>query len=212
MATHRSSGTGRLPVFHWEISAAGTPMATASCAALPDSWSRYFASFMPTLLARRYSLVNSAAQPHEKSRPLCNTRMRTVEEVRRLRLIALRDQHGSLSPIKQRLGMTATDSTLSQIVNQSAGSRTGAPKTMGSPLARRIESAMDLPLGWMDTDPDLGGAGVLSEELADSWKAADPVLRRMAENAARNVLGLDPLPRLTSEPESERQKRAANGA
>lgn len=138
--------------------------------------------------------------------------MKTVEEVRRLRLIALRDEHGSLSPIKQRLGMTSTDSTLSQIVNQSAGSKTGAPKTMGSPLARRIETAMELPSGWMDTDPELEGAGVLSGELAHSWKTADPVLRRMAENAARNVLGLDPLPRLAADPESERRKRSANGA
>lgn len=79
--------------------------------------------------------------------------MRAVEETRRLRLAELLTRHGSYVTLNGLLGMTDRDSTLSQIANQSPNSRTGKPKNMGSELARRIEVALGLPLGWMDADP-----------------------------------------------------------
>jgi hypothetical protein len=113
--------------------------------------------------------VNSAALPHVISAALWNTRMRTVEEVRRLRLQELRDEcGGKWSPLNDRLGLTKTDSTLSQILNASTGSKTSKPKTMGSPLARRLEAAFGKELGWMDTDPD-----------CQAWPFGDRVDRRL---------------------------------
>lgn len=81
--------------------------------------------------------------------------MKTVEEVRKLRLSELKAEFGSFAAINEKLGRIATDSTLSQIANASIGSKTGKPKTMGSEQARSIEVVLNKPRGWMDTDPDL---------------------------------------------------------
>lgn len=80
--------------------------------------------------------------------------MRTVEEVRRLRLAQLNEAAGGWAAMNEALDLAARDSTLSQIANQSQGTKTKKPKTMGSLLARRIEVAFKKPVGWMDTDPD----------------------------------------------------------
>jgi hypothetical protein len=79
--------------------------------------------------------------------------MRTVDEIRRARLLELKAQFGSWAAINKALDRTPNDSTLSQVANQSTGSKTDKPKTMGSPQARAIEEALKLERGWMDNDP-----------------------------------------------------------
>lgn len=82
--------------------------------------------------------------------------MKTVEEVRRIRLkMLVHEAGGTLADLNRITGKTHRDSTYSQILNQSAGSKTDKPKTMGSPLARSLEQHCRKPVGWMDTDPDL---------------------------------------------------------
>jgi hypothetical protein len=90
--------------------------------------------------------------------------MRTVEEVRRIRLAMLRERYGTLSELNARLGLLRRDSTLSQILNSSRSSA-GKTKIMGSDLARRIEETLELEVGWMDTDPAYDNAAQrLSQE------------------------------------------------
>jgi hypothetical protein len=90
--------------------------------------------------------------------------MRTVEEVRRIRLGMLRERLGTLAELNERLGLLRRDSTLSQILNSSRSS-SGSTKIMGSELARRIETTFDLEVGWMDTDPAYDNAAQrLSQE------------------------------------------------
>lgn len=112
---------------------------------------------MITHLSAALINVNSAALPHGLRAALCNQRMRVVEEVRRVRLQQLIDErfHGSQAALRKKIGLGATDSTLSQVLNRSTGSKTKKPKTMGSPMARKIEALCELESGWMDTDPDL---------------------------------------------------------
>lgn len=81
--------------------------------------------------------------------------MRTVEEVRRIRLAVLAKEIGSYASINDKMGRTRTDSSLSQIANASKNSKGGTSKTMGSQTAREIELACGKERGWMDTDPDL---------------------------------------------------------
>jgi hypothetical protein len=81
--------------------------------------------------------------------------MKTVEEVRRMRLAELKSEFGSFAAINARIDRLSTDSTLSQIANSSLGSKTGKPKVMGSDQARLLEEKLEKPRGWMDTDPDL---------------------------------------------------------
>ena len=102
------------------------------------------------------TIVNSAALQHKLTKALSNQdAMKTVEEVRRMRLAELKSEFGSFAAINARIERLPTDSTLSQIANSSLGSKTGKPKVMGSDQARLLEEKLDKPRGWMDTDPDL---------------------------------------------------------
>lgn len=81
--------------------------------------------------------------------------MRTIGEIRRLRLRALLDEHAiTVAELGARLGRTRRDSTLSQILNGAPDSKTGTPRQMGEAQARLIETKFDKPVGWMDRDPD----------------------------------------------------------
>ncbi|RIY41975.1 hypothetical protein [Neopusillimonas maritima] len=82
--------------------------------------------------------------------------MKTVEEVRRIRLkMLINEVGGRAADLNRVTGKIDRDSTYSQILNQSLGSKTKKPKQMGSPLARELEVARNKEIGWMDTDPDL---------------------------------------------------------
>lgn len=92
--------------------------------------------------------------------------MKTVEEVRRLRLGLLREEFGTLVALNEKIGLDKRDSTLSQILNSAPNSKTKKPKEMGSPMARKLEQACDKEVGWMDTDPALLDKG-FSQEAAE---------------------------------------------
>lgn len=80
--------------------------------------------------------------------------MKTIEEVRLQRLQMLREEFGTLSALNAKLGLNARDSTLSQILNKSQKGADKKPASMGSALARKLESVTGKELGWMDNDPD----------------------------------------------------------
>jgi hypothetical protein len=79
--------------------------------------------------------------------------MQTIDETRRQRLDMLIKKHGGIAPLNESIGLARTDATISQIKNKSVHSKTGTPRAMGDSLARRIEVALGLPSGWMDTPP-----------------------------------------------------------
>ena len=79
--------------------------------------------------------------------------VQTIDETRRQRLDMLIRQHGGIAPLNESIGLARTDATISQIKNKSVHSKTGTPRAMGDSLARRIEVALSLPSGWMDTPP-----------------------------------------------------------
>lgn len=62
-------------------------------------------------------------------------------------------QAGSIAQLNERIGLSRTDATLSQIKNQVRHHKTGKPRSMGDELARKIEASLELPEGWMDTPP-----------------------------------------------------------
>jgi len=103
--------------------------------------------------------------------------MKTVEETRVARLRMLIAEVGSTAALNRLAERNERDSTLSQILNGALGSKTGKPKTMGSDLARTLESATGKPRGWMDTDPKLQGSWPFPslaierfEALPERWK------------------------------------------
>lgn len=116
--------------------------------------------------------------------------MRTVEEIRRLRLLQLKEQFRSWSEINKLLEQDARDSTLSQCATQATGTRTMKPKSMGSALARRIEAVTGKPDGWMDNDPTFDGANLWPFELisASQVMGLNPVQRGVVEGAVLEAL------------------------
>lgn len=124
-------------------------MFAANKTPLPRSESSQSFNFMPRLLAQ-YKLKSIAPCEFTSlafSYPI--GKMKTVSETRRDNLLLLLAVHGSLANLNEKLGLPRTDATLSQIKNRSITSR-GKPKAMGVTMARRIERALELPVGWMD--------------------------------------------------------------
>lgn len=81
--------------------------------------------------------------------------MKTIEEIRVIRLRQLIREYGSASAVNRAANRNERDSTLSQILTGAPNSKSGHPKTMGSEMARALELALKKPRGWMDNDPDL---------------------------------------------------------
>lgn len=79
--------------------------------------------------------------------------MKTIEEIRRIRLQMLVDEAGSQAALNRLTGRGDRDSTYSQILRQSKSSSTAKRKVMGSDMARMLEQAVGKPVGWMDNDP-----------------------------------------------------------
>lgn len=75
--------------------------------------------------------------------------MKKIADIRHENLQFLVTQY-SMAKIAHLLGHSS-QSTISQIYNRHPDSKTGKPKNIGDVLARRIEVALGLPEGWMDT-------------------------------------------------------------
>jgi hypothetical protein len=107
---------------------------------------------MPHLSAL-LSIVNRSSLRHQLSFALSNVTMKTIEEVRLQRLQMLREEFGTLSALNAKLELNARDSTLSQILNKSQKGPDKKPASMGSAMARKLESVTGKEPGWMDNDP-----------------------------------------------------------
>lgn len=121
---------------------------------------------MATILAARCAVSIAPGYARAEARRYVIAAMKTVEEVRRERLQMLRDEFGTWSALNAKLDLSVRDSTLSQYLNQSKGTKTDKPKVMGSPMARRLEQACGKEIGWMDTDPQLERAAAAYEAIA----------------------------------------------
>lgn len=123
--------------------------------------------------------------------------MQTISETRLVRLkMLIKRYNDKLADLNEAIGLVRTDSTLSQINNQSVHSTTGTPRAMGDVLARRIEKALNLERGWMDTPPtyaELDGDDRQAQMLhamenipADLWPTAQRLLAALEKPEAKN--------------------------
>jgi DNA-binding transcriptional ArsR family regulator len=86
------------------------------------------------------------------SQTLFNTRMKTIDEIRRERLAMLRDECGGAGKLAERI--EKSPSQVSQWLNASENSGTGKPRGISDDICRRLEETFEKPRGWMDADPD----------------------------------------------------------
>jgi SOS-response transcriptional repressor LexA len=117
--------------------------------------------------------------------------MKTVEEIRRLKLAALIAEAGNQSMLSDKIGKAPAQ--ISQWLNASINSKTGKPRVMSNAIARELEQKMGKPHGWMDQQdtsiantepgPDLRGkVPLISWVQAGEWCAAsDPHLPGQAD-------------------------------
>lgn len=127
--------------------------------------------------------VQSKTLRHVRSVLLSNCPMRTIEEIRLLRLQGLMEEFGvTLAEINRRLERNARDSTLSRILNGAPDSTTGKRRAMGSNQARQLEQAFGKPVGWMDHDPafDARLGTTASQEQGPPPAVGDPLRAALA--------------------------------
>jgi SOS-response transcriptional repressor LexA len=133
------------------------------------------------------NIVNSESHISKFSDMLFNAPMETNDEVRRQNLLLAIGMAGSAAKLAE-LAKTSP-AYLSQIKNRTPDSKTGTPKTMGDDMARRIEAAIGMPYGWMDTPQR-----AVEQSAIQPSKPAIP----FDENVTSAPLGLRPIPVISS--------------
>lgn len=79
--------------------------------------------------------------------------MKTVGQLRRENLELLLREFKTLDALAIKAGTSSV--YLSQVRNQTKDASTGKPREMGPSIARRLEAASGMPIGWMDREqPD----------------------------------------------------------
>jgi hypothetical protein len=111
--------------------------------------------------------------------------VQTIDKTRRQRLELLIQEYGSIAALNVALGMDRTDATFSQIRNQAVHSKTGKPRAMGDDLARRIESGLRKPEGWMDTPP--GYADLADPHISHVLKVMEAMPEWQRDQAVKIV-------------------------
>lgn len=74
--------------------------------------------------------------------------MKTISEIRLDNLELLVREHGSQDKVAELAGTSPV--YLSQLFNKAMDSKTGRPRQIGDPLARKLEIGCKKEIGWMD--------------------------------------------------------------
>lgn len=124
--------------------------------------------------------------------------MKTIAEIRLGNLAILVEEFGSQDALAEKVATSPV--YISQLLNQTPDSKTGKPRQVGDPLARRLESNCSKEIGWMDHEhPPLTYrqqriAHVLQvmEEMED-WKIdqATKIIDTIAEPAPKRSNGAE---------------------
>lgn len=156
MAAHRAIGTALRPFTHCDTMTELTPSASAMAAALPRGASeRYVFRSMGTHLSPWLAPCIAPGVLLDVAYGYPIPAMKTVEEIRRERLLWLRDRFGgTVNALADAINKAP--SQVSQLLTAAKHSKTGKPRTMGSDLARQIELVLGLQEGLMDTPLKLG--------------------------------------------------------
>lgn len=123
--------------------------------------------------------------------------MQTVFETRKTRLAMLKKQYGKWSTLNDAIGWDKTSARLSQIHSGTMRKDRDTAYVMGDVMAREIETALKLPVGWLDTPPtyaELAGENdmrakalaVMEAMPEDQWATALRLLDALAKPTAKN--------------------------
>ena len=96
-----------------------------------------------------------------------------LADVRRANLELLIEAYETIAQLNKVLGKPRTDSSLSQIRNQTINTVNHCSRQMGSKFAREIEKKLNLPKNWMDIDHPEGSSGIEVLNVPFSEKSDD---------------------------------------
>ena len=85
---------------------------------------------------------------HFLSEPLLIGGMKTIAEIRLDNLTLLIEEFGSQDEIARRAGTSPV--YISQLINRTPDFKTGKPRQVGDPMARRVEAGCEKEVGWLD--------------------------------------------------------------
>lgn len=114
--------------------------------------------------------------------------MKAVGDIRLGNLELLVEQAGTLAAIAEAAGTSSV--YLSQIRNRSLDSKTLKPREMGASMARRIEAALQLPSGWMDSEHEDAAAPAATPKKTPAANASTPSIGQTAMAMGASVAGL----------------------
>ncbi len=93
---------------------------------------------------------------------------KSVYDIRRENLNILIDAYGSIAKINKLTGRLRTDSSLSQIRNQTVNTVNHSVRRMGKKLARTLEQQLRLGEGWFDVEhPEGGNISIVNVPFGD---------------------------------------------
>ncbi|ELW7390599.1 hypothetical protein QLL80_004388 [Yersinia enterocolitica] len=111
--------------------------------------------------------------------------MKDIDEIRRDNIRLIEQECGGPAAAANRIGMSHTQFT--NLRNGAKDSKTGKPRGMRKDTARRIEEALNKPLGWLDIDHsqspaielsphDKSGAHEITKRFLSAPKAKQEVI------------------------------------
>lgn len=122
---------------------------------------------MDAIIAKCYGTVNSNSRVPRRSRLLFNARM-DAHDARRANLLDLIARYGTIEKLAEATGSSA--SHLSQVKN--------SERQLGKKVARRIETKLDLPKGWMDNREHGAVQGSIgAAKLVQDFETLPPLLQ-----------------------------------
>lgn len=123
----------------------------------------------------------------------------TVEDTRRARLGMLVAKYGGMAELYEKLGYARNETSgLTRILNANIRhERAGKAYVMGSPMARKIERTLGLPVGWMDTPPTYAELHGKEDPRAKVMELMEALPKDQWPTAARllNALNQPPEPK-----------------
>lgn len=124
---------------------------------------------------------------------LCNGPMKKIGEIRRANLaraVALAGTAAALGRLAE-----IDPAYFSQIKTGAPDSKTGKAKEMGDAVARKIESAIGMPIGWMDADHDDARPSLRIHDIAHEELLRDEFFEKtlspQAQALIEEIRGID---------------------
>lgn len=100
-------------------------------------------------------------------------------------------KHGSVSGLANATGGKPSETALRQVLSEQKRSERGTTYVVGDLVARRLEKALKLPEGWMDTPPSYAEIHGLDDPVSKALMVMESMTKEQQHLAVRLIATLD---------------------